>query len=101
MKRSMALWAASVAFTAAVSAAITARAVAQVVVPPLGTAQPRLITGNDIGFMVEGQKQERRFDGRTGRPTTVDMVTGHLVVRVNGQWVEADVSGLMARPATN
>ena len=101
MKSSIALWVASVAVTAAASAALTARTVAQVVVPPLGTAQPRLLSGDDIGFRVEGQKQERRFDARTGRPTTVDRVTGHLVVRVNGQWVEADVSGLMARPATN
>jgi hypothetical protein len=36
----------------------------------------------------------------TGRTAPVDILTGHFVVRVNGQWVEAEVSGGKVRPAT-
>ena len=39
-------------------------------------SEPKLISGSDIGYRVE------RFD-RTGKPV------GTLVVRINGQWVEA------------
>jgi hypothetical protein len=38
--------------------------------------QPRVISGSDLGFRVEGQRSD-------GTPT------GRLVVRINGQWVEA------------
>jgi hypothetical protein len=41
-------------------------------------AAPTIISGNDLGFRVEGHK--------AGKPV------GVLVVRVNGQWVEAGSS---------
>jgi hypothetical protein len=37
---------------------------------------PNVISGNDIGFRMEGQKGARPI--------------GRLVVRINGQWVEAE-----------
>lgn len=43
---------------------------------------PMVISGADLGFRVEGQRG--------------DAVTGRLVVRINGQWVEAQsASGVM------
>ncbi len=50
-------------------------------------AQPQMLSGDDVGFRVEG------FD-ISGRPT------GTLMVRVNGGWVEVG-STLTTRPATN
>lgn len=41
----------------------------------LTPATPTLLSGSDVGFRVEGQKG--------------DAVTGRLMVRVKGQWVEA------------
>jgi len=40
-------------------------------------SEPRVMTGGDVGFRVEG--------------TYGEMPTGTLVIRVNGQWVEAMV----------
>jgi hypothetical protein len=45
---------------------------------PDGKTTPTVIAGNDLGFRVD------RYNGSTP--------VGTLVVRVNGQWVEADFS---------
>jgi hypothetical protein len=62
-------------------ALVAARSWAQVPVPravvPVPT--PTVISGNDIGFRVEGLR---------GRTTPV----GRLVIRVDGQWVEPEIS---------
>ncbi len=57
-----------------ICAAITSFAVAQSQAP-----QPRVLSGAGLGFRVEGMD-------RNGNPT------GTLVVRVNGEWVEASTS---------
>jgi hypothetical protein len=62
---------------------------------------PVVVSGNDVGFRVEGLKRELRRDGN-GRSVPVDVVVGHMVVRVDGQWVEAQPGGSgTIRPATN
>jgi hypothetical protein len=96
MQKSILWWAASIAAAGALSAGITAQ-----VVLPQRAEQPRVLSGSDIGFLVEGHSREPRTDPQTGRTAPVDLVTGHLVVRVNGQWVEADTSTGRLRPATN
>jgi hypothetical protein len=48
--------------------------------------EPRVISGSDLGFRVEGQRGD-------GTPT------GQLVVRINGQWVEAGFSFSAERAA--
>lgn len=74
---------------------------AQVQVQPR-TDAPVILSGGDVGFRVEGHKRERRTDNLTGRTSSVDIATGQLVVRINGQWVEAQLDGRgIARPATN
>jgi hypothetical protein len=96
MRKLIILWVASVATAAAISAGV----MAQVQSTPPGDV--RILTGQDIGFRVEGQAQERRRDPLTNRSSTVDLLTGHLVVRVNGQWIEAAIlPGGGVRPATN
>lgn len=40
-----------------------------------GASQPRIVSGNDLGFRVDGT------DPRTGNPT------GTWMIRVNGNWV--------------
>jgi hypothetical protein len=64
-----------------VIAIAAARSWAQVPVPPavVPVPTPTVISGNDIGFRVEGLR---------GRTTPV----GSLVIRVNGQWVEPELS---------
>jgi hypothetical protein len=49
--------------------------VAREVVP----VNPTVLSGSDVGFRVEGHRG--------------DIAVGTLVVRVNGQWVEADPNG--------
>jgi hypothetical protein len=44
-------------------------------------SEPRIVSGDDIGFRVEGTEP------RTGRPT------GTLMLRMDGEWVEAGWSG--------
>lgn len=39
--------------------------------------EPRVLAGPDVGFRVEGLRGE--------------VPTGRLVIRVNGEWVEADI----------
>ena len=43
--------------------------------------QPRIVSGNDIGFRLEGT------DPSTGRPT------GTLMLRLNGEWIQVAFSG--------
>lgn len=52
----------------------------------LTPSEPKMISGGDIGFRVE--KMER------GTPV------GRLMVRVNGQWVEASFAAGIARVGT-
>ena len=61
-------WFASLFAVATVTASITSA-------QPRPTV-PRVVSGNDIGFRIEGT------DVRTGNPT------GILVVRLDGEWVE-------------
>ena len=64
--------------------------------------EPIVLSGSDVGFRVEGHKRERRTDRLTGRTGSMDIAVGQLVVRINGQWVEAEIDGRgVARPATN
>ena len=58
-----------------------ARSSAQVPVPPavVPVPTPTVISGDDIGFRIEGLR---------GRTTPV----GKLVIRVNGQWIEPELS---------
>ena len=71
---------------------------AQAVVQP---QTPVLLSGSDVGFRVEGQKRELRKDPN-GRSVPVDVVVGQLVVRINGQWVDAQTGGVgTIRPLTN
>ena len=66
------------------------------------TEEPVVLSGSDVGFRVEGHKRERRTDRLTGRTGSMDIAVGQLVVRINGQWVEAEIDGRgVARPATN
>ena len=44
-------------------------------------SEPRIVSGDDFGFRVEGTEP------RTGRPT------GTLMLRMDGEWVEAGWSG--------
>jgi hypothetical protein len=50
---------------------------------PQGQAQPMIITGGDIGFRVDRPQAQQR-----------GKVTGAWVVRINGEWVEPNTSGL-------
>ena len=63
-----------------VIALVAAKSSAQVPIPgPVVPVTPTVISGNDIGFRVEGLR---------GGTTPV----GRLVIRVNGQWVVPEVS---------
>jgi len=63
---------------------------------------PIILSGSDVGFRVTGHKRERRTDNLTGRTSFVDIAVGDMVVRINGQWVDAELGGRgTARPATN
>ena len=68
MKRTIPLWLASLVATAAATATF-AYAQSQ-------PADPRIISGVDIGFRIDGR------DPRTGNPT------GTLMIRMAGEWVE-------------
>lgn len=95
MRKSTILWIVSVAAAAAISAGVTAQVQSERV------DQARVVSGGDFGFRVEGQRSESRTDTLTGSKAPVDILTGHLVVRVNGQWLEAEISGGRIRPLTN
>jgi hypothetical protein len=96
MRKSTLLWIFAICLAAAVTAGLTAQ-----VVQPGPFDQPRILSGDDIGFRVDGQRREPRTDRLTGRTAPTTILTGQLMVRVNGQWVEADISSVKARPATN
>ncbi len=71
-------------------------------VQPRTNDAPIILSSSDVGFRVDGHKRERRTDSLTGRTPFVDIAVGQLVVRINGQWVEAQLDGRgIARPATN
>lgn len=73
MKRLILLWLASLITVAAASATFTWAQTRQ--------TEPRILSGPDIGFRVEGR------DPRNGTPT------GTLMIRLNGEWVEAGSTG--------
>jgi hypothetical protein len=80
MQRWIALWLASLVVVAAFTSALM-RAQAPAQVPAPYTQQPpaaRVVSGADLGFRVEGNK-----DGRA---------VGTLVVRIDGQWIETAAS---------
>ena len=95
MLKSTTLWILAVCTAAVISAGVTA----QVRQPQF--EQPRILSGDDVGFRVEGQRSESRTDRQTGRTAPVTILTGQLMVKVNGQWVEAEINGGRVRPATN
>lgn len=67
-----------ISFLWIVSLVGVATVVAQVATQPV---PPKVLSGADVGFRVEG------IDHKNGA------VVGHLVVNVNGKWVEAQVGG--------
>ena len=73
MTKSVLLWLVSLIATAVVTASIM-RAQTR-------PTEPRILSGSDIGFRVEGT------DARTGNPT------GTLVVRIDGEWVAISPAG--------
>ena len=73
MKKSVLLWLLSLVPTAVVTASI--------VMAQTRPTEPRILSGDDIGFRVEGN------DPRTGNPT------GTLVVRIDGKWVAISPAG--------
>ena len=77
MKRLGLLWLVSLVIVSALAAALV---VAQTRLP-----EPRVLSGSDIGFRVEGRDQ-------SGNPI------GTLVVRINGEWWEVGSSPTV-RPA--
>jgi hypothetical protein len=62
-----------------------ATVVAQVLAQPV---PPKVLTGSDLGFRVEGIDH-------TGSGSAV----GRLVINVNGKWVEARIGGFGTTPA--
>jgi hypothetical protein len=96
MRRQALVWVGSLLAVAAISAGLTAQAV-----QPRPPDEVRVLSGSDVGFRVEGRQRARRTDRRTGRTNTIDVLTGTLVVRVDGQWIEAEISGAGVHPATN
>ena len=96
MRKSTLLWILAVCTAGMLSAGV----MAQVQLQPQFD-QPRILSGDDIGFRVEGQRRESRTDRQTGRTAPVNILTGQLMVKVNGQWVEAEINGGRVRPATN
>ena len=73
MTKSVLLWLVSLVATAVVTASIT--------MAQARPTEPRILSGTDIGFRVEGT------DTRTGNPT------GTLVVRIDGTWVPISPAG--------
>ena len=84
MRRPLMWWLLSLVLTAVV----TSVAAAQINRPRLNPTQPRVVSGDDFGFRVEGT------DKSSGKPV------GTIVIRVNGEWLEVG-GGLKALPATH
>ncbi len=76
----------SIALIACIAAMVGASASAQVV-RQTPVDPPIVLSGSEIGFRIVAR-----------RGTTP---VGSIVVRVNGQWVEADFAGEAIRKATN
>ncbi len=76
MTRRVLAWLGAVVVVGSVASALSAQVQRPV---------PRVVTGPDLGFRVDGSD-------RNGRPT------GTMVVRVNGEWVEVG-SKMSVRPA--
>jgi hypothetical protein len=66
--------AAAVAFLVALGVLVSAQLLQDRPVQP-----PIVLSGSDVGFRVEGQRG--------------DAVTGTLVVRVDGKWIDAQLAG--------
>jgi hypothetical protein len=94
MRKSTLLWILAICAATTISAGVTAQVLSQ----PF--AEPRVLSGGDLGFRVEGHTTESRINRKTSRTDQVSIVTGRLMVKVNGQWVEAEISGDL-RPAIN
>jgi hypothetical protein len=77
--KTMLLWLGSLVVVALLASTLTA---AQVLrgVQPLPT--PEVVSGDDLGFRVEGLMTDE-----TGTPS------GRLVIRVNGEWVDVVLQG--------
>ena len=78
MRKIIALWLLSLALVGGLAAAVTAQ-----VARPVA---PKVFSGEDLGFRVDGLN----LNG---------MPVGHLVIRINGDWVEVG-SSMTAKPAT-
>jgi|KBSSwiStaDraftv2_1062776.scaffolds.fasta_scaffold432595_2 hypothetical protein len=85
MRRVMSSWVLWLGLATVTGSGLTVLAQAQRQPGP-DSARLRLITGNDIGFRVDGT------DPRTGNPT------GTWMVRVGGEWLEVGHAPLV-RPA--
>ena len=79
MARIMSFWALSLVVVGTLASAVTAQVV---------RSTPRVVSGADVGFRIEG------MDRSSGKPV------GTLVIRVDGQWVEPGSVGKIA-PATS
>jgi hypothetical protein len=77
MKRLVSLWVVSLLVVGLIASAVTAQ---------VARTPPRIISGPDLGFRVEGKDMK-------GRPV------GTLVVRIDGEWLEAGDS-MKPTPAT-
>lgn len=86
MRRSIVLWLLSVSAAAAISAGVTAQVLST-------RAEPRVLSGADIGFRVEGTKADVRTNPATGRREPVTRLVGRFVVRVNGEWLDVQEPG--------
>ena len=73
MTKSVLLWLVSLVVTAVMTVAVTKA--------QTRPTDPRILSGPDIGFRLEGT------DPRTGNPT------GTLVVRIDGNWVAISPAG--------
>ena len=80
MRKVASFWIASLIGVALLASGLTS---AQQI-PPLRPVDPTVLSGNDIGFRVDGYDREGRAQGR-------------LVVRVNGQWLETSFTGGVRR----
>ena len=76
---------AAAVFAVLLTVAATAWVTAQTLGPVKPVTPPKVMTGADVGFRVEGIR---------GGNTPV----GALVVKVNGEWVEAEIAIRNPRP---
>jgi hypothetical protein len=74
------------ALVSGVVSVVTAQATRQVPGPGFPSPAPRVLSGSDVGFRVEGVDSK-------GQPF------GTLVIRVNGEWVDVRLGTTKATPA--